>query len=37
VKKIKAKMVKKNSVSKAGFGESDVAGNLEEASENIAV
>jgi hypothetical protein len=35
VKKIKAETVKKCFV-KAGFGESDVADNLEEASENIA-
>jgi hypothetical protein len=35
VKKIKAETVRKCFV-KAGLGESDVAGNLEEASENIA-
>jgi hypothetical protein len=35
VKKIKAETVKK-CFAKAGFGESDVADNLEEASENIA-
>jgi translation elongation factor EF-Ts len=35
VKKIKAETVKKCRA-KAGFGESDVAYNLEEASENIA-
>jgi hypothetical protein len=35
VKKIKAETVK-NVFAKAGFGESDVADNLEEASENIA-
>jgi hypothetical protein len=35
VKKIKAKTVKKT-FAKAGFGESDVADNLEEANENIA-
>jgi hypothetical protein len=35
VKKIKAETVKK-CFAKAGFGESDVADNLEEVSENIA-
>jgi hypothetical protein len=35
VKKIKAETVKK-CFAKAGFAESDVAGNLEQASENIA-
>jgi hypothetical protein len=35
VKKIKAERVK-TCFAKAGFGEGDVAGNLEEASENIA-
>jgi hypothetical protein len=37
VKKIKADTVKKKRCfAKAGYGESDVADNLEEASENIA-
>jgi hypothetical protein len=35
VKNIKAEIVKK-CLAKAGFGENDVADNLEEASENIA-
>jgi hypothetical protein len=37
VKKIKTETVKKKCFATAGFGESDVADNLKEASENTAV